>query len=1001
MLVLPRLVVLMLAVAAAFGPASSAFGQSVRDGEAWRLVPRLGISEAQVSEATTHTLELPALGMTVTQVKAVLAETGEVVGGAFDQAGRAVDLAHLRQVEIAARAGNPGGKLAKPLATRLATAGEAELVPVVAWLNFDGAALDAYAAAILAGVDSKADTKKVRELEEIISANVRASNERVTALASRQLEFLGVRPSSVSIFAPAVFFDATRAQIADIEKLECVDTLYLQCRGGGFSNSDANATHRTTRVHQQGVRGQGVRFANIGGADPANPYLNIAGLYNPGGAPTAHGTQVTGCVGSRHPDRLGSAPDAEIWAAQLLSLGDVDITAAADWLAAQSTDVSNMSYYVADDTVIHYQDRYFDYLSRYMQDSYVTAAGNFGNASTNVPTPSKGWNVLTVGNHTDGGDGNWTGDVMNTSSSFTNPTTGVEKPNLAANGTNISTLDLASNGSLTASSVTGTSYASPHCAGNLCNAMVVNPFIQACPEAAMALMMCTAWHNIEGAATISTKDGAGGIDGLAAFRCAKDNRATFVYLTPTSFNNNGYYTHTIYLTAGDRARVCIAWSASVSATYSTSSLDADLDLAVFSGTNVTTGTPAALSGSFVNNFELVEFTPSVSGSYTIRINDYAFSGAGELCGIAWSQKYRDTSSFQVRERVMESATDAGPTIGNGYYFMDLDAPNSPTAQYAFVPTGTIPYAGPGFAASAQTWLPLTYDAVTALWEQDLASFTFNIWSGSTGLLTASGASTSNRMLIPPDPGIVGLSFWEFGVTLEPGYPDGVKEISDPYKVTLWPVGINKTTSDDGYFIQTLPSGFSFYGTPYTQCYVNMNGSITFGGPSSDFTETQAEFLSGLPRIAFLWDDLDASAIGSEGIPTVRVRQVLTGPSDQQFVVIEFVSVPQYNTVDANTVRVTLRGYTSAIEIEYADCDVSDCIVGLSPGSSISNASFVDLSTLGEQKSGPNKAFYEVFSVFPVFNVFDLSNDSLHWNRLKFTPVDIFVVNDYKLTMELQ
>jgi hypothetical protein len=68
---------------------------------------------------------------------------------------------------------------------------------------------------------------------------------------------------------------------------------------------------------------------------------------------------------------------------------------------------------------------------------------------------------------------------------------------------------------------TGASYASPHCAGNLADAMVLSTVPGVAPEAAMALMMATAWHNIEGDSRLSAKDGALGIHGLAAVRQAR------------------------------------------------------------------------------------------------------------------------------------------------------------------------------------------------------------------------------------------------------------------------------------------------------------------------------------------------------------------------------------------------------------------------------------------------------------------------------------------------
>ncbi|MCP3918656.1 MAG: hypothetical protein GY711_24180 [bacterium] len=81
------------------------------------------------------------------------------------------------------------------------------------------------------------------------------------------------------------------------------------------------------------------------------------------------------------------------------------------------------------------------------------------------------------------------------------------------------------------------------------------------PEAGMAAMLATAWHNIEGSSRLSDFDGAGGLHQRAAARCGAANRIRYVYLSSGSFTTNGYYTYNITLNAGDRVRVAIAWPA--------------------------------------------------------------------------------------------------------------------------------------------------------------------------------------------------------------------------------------------------------------------------------------------------------------------------------------------------------------------------------------------------------------------------------------------------------
>jgi hypothetical protein len=67
----------------------------------------------------------------------------------------------------------------------------------------------------------------------------------------------------------------------------------------------------------------------------------------------------------------------------------------------------------------------------------------------------------------------------------------------------------------------------------------------------------------------------------------------------------------------------------------------DMAVPVLAGASATVGTSYGSSLSFNNNFEIVEFVPPYTGTYTIRINDYRFNGTSERVGIAWSQRNLD------------------------------------------------------------------------------------------------------------------------------------------------------------------------------------------------------------------------------------------------------------------------------------------------------------------------------------------------------------------------
>jgi hypothetical protein len=63
----------------------------------------------------------------------------------------------------------------------------------------------------------------------------------------------------------------------------------------------------------------------------------------------------------------------------------------------------------------------------------------------------------------------------------------------------------------------------------------------------------------------------------------------------------------------------------------------------------------------------------------------------------------------------------------------------------------------------------------------------------------------------------------------------------------------------------LPNGLDFFGTTYTSLFINNNGNITFGSPSSRFTPTQITANTSIPIIAPYFADVDTR--GGPGVST--------------------------------------------------------------------------------------------------------------------------------------
>jgi len=109
-----------------------------------------------------------------------------------------------------------------------------------------------------------------------------------------------------------------------------------------------------------------------------------------------------------------------------------------------------------------------------------------------------------------------------------------------------------------------------------------------------------------------------------------------------------------------------------------------------------------------------------------------------------------------------------------------------------------------------------------------------------------------------------------------------------------------------------------YGQSYGSFWVNSNGSLTFNGGDTDYTESLTEHF-GEPRISPYWDDFNPSVGG-----TVSYREL----SDR--VVVTWDGVPEYSTSNQNTFQVELF-YSGRIRMSYASLDSTDGITGLSAG----------------------------------------------------------------------
>ncbi len=204
--------------------------------------------------------------------------------------------------------------------------------------------------------------------------------------------------------------------------------------------------------------------------------------------------------------------------------------------------------------------------------------------------------------------------------------------------------------------------------------------------------------------------------------------------------------------------------------------------------------------------------------------------------------------------------------------------------------------------------------------------------------------------------------------LSPTAPGGVL-LSNPLSQGIHPApcGAGVLTplalGEDSAVVVPLPFSFPFYGQVWTQVGISSNGLLTFGGTSIDPTEQVGDLISGLPKIAALWDDLSPQVQGS----------VSTCSNSSAFQV-SWSGVPQFYLPDNNNAQVTLYP-SGAISMTWPGIELSDSLVGIAPGALQGALSVANFS--GAAGCGTSNGAGPLFESFlPCCNPFDMHNQRI-------------------------
>jgi hypothetical protein len=621
---------------------------------------------------------LKYLDLKVNVYKLMDPSTGRIYEKAFDEEGREIDLTQLWEEESKIEK-SIYGKLDKNLYEILKSASPDELINVTIWL------VGPDLSDLQPRPENITKEEKRRWVDEV--------KERHVAITVPFAEMIRAKgfDASAGVLAPFVSAKLTPSEIKEIEKNPRVVKIYGPTEDQRFIDY-GTTTERATFVWLRNIDGNGVKVCvhEDDGVSDANPYLDNSThpvVYWKPGSPNvgSHATAVAGVIASTHSLVRGAAYYVDsILSANFQVFGYLaTYDSAALWAIQNGADVINMSWGgCALSGEMNDRCRWVDYLVKTYWVNIVVAAGNTPNCGgdTHVSNPANAFNVIAVGSINDFDNGDWSDDVMSSFSQWENPVSAHndrEKPEVVALGEDV---NMTSTSSPWVGYVnSGTSFAAPAVTGQVALLLDRNSSLFYWPEAVKAIIMASAFHNIEGDeipnpgnnwTATDDRDGAGAVVMAIADSVAANGWFHTQYIEPSSFDPSGYIelTGVIPAVAGDTWRVVLCWDATASGPpdYTSDTLNADLDLSIYSpGGSYVTG-----SSSWDNSYEICQFVASQTGNYTIRVYRYRFDpNTYTYMAVAWARKM-DVSPCSQAQEVADGDTLVNEATYYGSMFWD-------------------------------------------------------------------------------------------------------------------------------------------------------------------------------------------------------------------------------------------------------------------------------------------------------------------------------------------
>lgn len=314
----------------------------------------------------------------------------------------------------------------------------------------------------------------------------------------------------------------------------------------------------------------------------------------------------------------GLAPDAALYS--VTYEGESDFYGGIEWLVDSGVNVINMSAGVDRDGTYDIRSIWAEHIAAQHDIHFVKAAGN---NYVDITSPGLAYNVITVGAVDNNGSDAVSGFTIWSGSNYREASSVSEKPNLVAPAMNFW-------------NDSGTSYAAPQVAGTIAQLCSYNSALKVKQTAIGAILAASSAEKVEAVGNgakgdsfitsvrinsnpqISDKEGAGILDSRWARGIVYYGNYWSYTINKGSFPYNKY----VQINASENSvtRIAIFWLKRNSITNHATGSEmqiamTDLNLYVYDPN----GNIVGYSSTDYGNFEIVQFTPTMSGSYKIQI----------------------------------------------------------------------------------------------------------------------------------------------------------------------------------------------------------------------------------------------------------------------------------------------------------------------------------------------------------------------------------------------